>query len=64
MVTTNNPSSRVFIVDITRLNSGTVVVDLRRDDGLSKTYQIPDKKVRLFQALDAPIKDAIDFLLG
>lgn len=53
-----------FIVDITRLHNGSAMVILHRPDGQSRSYQFPEKKLRVFRAIDGPVKDAVEFLLG
>jgi hypothetical protein len=64
MVTSNIPKPRAFAVDITRLHEGTALVEIRRDDGQVRSYRFPEKKLRVFAALDGPVKDAVEFLLG
>jgi len=64
MVTSNIPKARAFTVEITRLHNGTALVQIRREDGQTRAYQFPEKKLRLFSAIDGPVKDAVGFLLG
>lgn len=64
MVTTNIPKTETFTLAITRLYDGTIVTAIMRQDGQTRSYQFPEKKVRFFAALDQPLKDAVDFLLG
>ena len=64
MVTTKVPKPRAFAVDITRLHNGSALVEIRRDDGQVRSYQFAQKKLRVFAALDGPVKDAVHFLLG
>jgi hypothetical protein len=64
MVTTKLPKPRAFTVDITKLHDGTALVEIRREDGQTRSYSFPEKKVRLFSAIDGPVKDAVQFLLG
>jgi hypothetical protein len=64
MVTKNIPKTETFTLTITRLYDDTIVVTIMRQDGQTKSYQFPENKVRLFAAVDRPLKDAVDFLLG
>jgi hypothetical protein len=64
MVTTDVGKQIKFNVDITRLHDGSVLVGITRQDGKLKSYRFPERKVRLFSALDGPVKDAVEFLLG
>jgi hypothetical protein len=64
MVTSKIPKARAFTVDITRLHNGSALVEIRRDDGQVRTYQFAEKKLRVFAAIDGPVKDAVRFLLG
>jgi hypothetical protein len=64
MVTTKVPKPRAFTVDITRLHNGAALVEIRREDGQTRNYQFPEKKLRVFAAIDGPVKDAVQFLLG
>lgn len=64
MVTSKIPKAKAFAVDITRLHDGTALVEIRREDGQTRSYKFPEKKLRVFAALDGPVKDAVGFLLG
>lgn len=64
MVTTNIPKTQTFTVTITKLHNGSVVTTVMRQDGQTKSFQFEERKVRVFAAVDTPLKDAVEFLLG
>jgi hypothetical protein len=68
MVTTNIASSYPFTgkftVDVAYGNTGSIYVRAEREDGQERAYYIPEKKLRIFAALDTTLKDAVEFLLG
>jgi hypothetical protein len=64
MVTRNVPKTVGFTLAITRLHDGTVLTELHREDGASRSYSFPEKKLLVFSMVDTTIKDAIAFLTG
>lgn len=64
MVTRETSTTHSFTVNIERLHDGTALVIIRRSDGQSRSYRFAEKKVRVFLAIDGPVKDAVEFLLG
>jgi hypothetical protein len=64
MVTSESKTRMVFGLEITRSYDGSVKVLIQRPDGASRAYNFPEKKVQLYKAIDGPVKDAVEFLLG
>lgn len=64
MVTTNIPKTETFTVTVTKLHNGSVVAAVMRQDGQTKSYQFDERKIRVYAAIDTPLREAVDFLLG
>ena len=64
MVTTDVGKYFTFEVNISRLHDGAAMIVIARQDGETRSYQFPEKKIRFFAAIDGPVNDAVKFLLG
>lgn len=64
MVTRNIPKTESFNLTVTPLHDGTILVAITSRDGRSRSYSLPEKKLRVFAAMDTTVKDAVGFLLG
>lgn len=64
MVTIPVEKPKTFTVEIAKLHDGDITVLIRNVRGREKSYRFPEKKLRVFAAIDGPLKDALDFLLG
>lgn len=64
MVTTKLVKSETFTVKIDHLHDDSVLVEIIRTDGHSKSYRLNGKKIRTFAAIDATVKELVEFTVG
>jgi hypothetical protein len=64
MVTTKAKTKFRFTVDVAQGIDGSIYVRAEREDGEKKAWSIPATKLRVYAALNGPLRDAIDFLIG
>jgi hypothetical protein len=64
MVTMNITKAEAFTVAITRLHDGQILISIARQDGQTRSYEFPEKKLRVLAFVDTALKDAVEFFLG
>jgi hypothetical protein len=64
MITTKASRRATFLVVIDRQENGDVGVSIERRDGAKREYNFAARKLLLYRAINGPVRDAVDFLLG
>lgn len=64
MVTTNVEISRKFTLQISQGNDGDIRLTIENEKGQFQVYKIDRRKLQVFAAMYAPVRDAVKFLIG